>query len=113
MFKRFWLFFSQAVTVILAMLFVLAAFKPEWLPNRFGQAASTGNPAPNLPVRVSEPVTAASSAQTTPTTSNQSILSYSNAASRAIPAVVNIVATKNTSKRERAGPTFEDLIFID
>lgn len=29
--QRFWLFFSQAVTVLLAAWFVVAALKPEWL----------------------------------------------------------------------------------
>jgi serine protease DegQ len=29
--KRFWLFFSQAVTVLLAALFVVSTLKPEWL----------------------------------------------------------------------------------
>ena len=29
--RRTWLIFSQAVTVALAVLFVLATLKPEWL----------------------------------------------------------------------------------
>ena len=29
--KRFWLFFAQVVTVLLAAYFVVATLKPEWL----------------------------------------------------------------------------------
>jgi len=32
--RRTWLIFSQAVTVALAVLFVLATLKPEWLQER-------------------------------------------------------------------------------
>ena len=32
--KRFWLLFSQAVTVLLAAYFVVGTLKPEWLGNR-------------------------------------------------------------------------------
>ena len=30
--RRTWLIFSQAVTVAVAVLFVVATLKPEWLP---------------------------------------------------------------------------------
>ena len=32
--RRTWLIFSQAVTVAVAVLFVVATLKPEWLPKR-------------------------------------------------------------------------------
>jgi len=32
--KRFWLLFSQAVTIVLAAYFVIATLKPDWLGNR-------------------------------------------------------------------------------
>ena len=32
--RRTWLIFSQAVTVALAVLFVVATLKPEWLQER-------------------------------------------------------------------------------
>src|SRR6476620_12067661 len=35
--RRFWLFFSQSVTVLLAAYFVVATLKPEWI----GKGAST------------------------------------------------------------------------
>jgi serine protease DegQ len=31
---RLWLLFSQAVTICVAALFVVATFRPEWLPQR-------------------------------------------------------------------------------
>jgi serine protease DegQ len=39
--RRFWLFFSQAVTVLLAAYFVVATLQPEWL-GRTGAAVSRG-----------------------------------------------------------------------
>ena len=35
--RRLWLIFSQAVTVALALLFVVATLKPEWLHREPGQ----------------------------------------------------------------------------
>ena len=31
MLRRFWLFFAQAVTVLLALMFIVATLKPQWL----------------------------------------------------------------------------------
>ncbi len=99
------------MTVLLAALFVLASFKPEWLPSRFGNKtpASQGNSAPSLPARTNEPLTNSGSAVPIPA-SNQSVLSYSNAASRAIPAVVNIVAIKK-SRLSQNHPFLDDPMF--
>lgn len=38
--KRFWLLFSQAVTVLLAAYFVVGTLKPDWLGNRPSRAGS-------------------------------------------------------------------------
>src|SRR3954468_15975023 len=80
--RRTWLLFSQAVTVAVAVLFVVATLKPEWL-----QRGATP-PAPSV---VS--VTAAP-----PTRSNagggEAVASYAAAARRASPAVVSITASK-------------------
>ncbi|MEY4258240.1 MAG: hypothetical protein RJA56_1141 [Pseudomonadota bacterium] len=32
--KRLWLLFSQAVTVVMAIIFVVATLKPQWLDRR-------------------------------------------------------------------------------
>ncbi len=47
--KRFWLLFSQTVTVLLAAYFVVATLKPEWLnrPARSGTVALLEAPASN------------------------------------------------------------------
>jgi serine protease DegQ len=84
MLKKLWLTFAQAVAVALAMVFVLATLKPQWLPARLsgstaGQAVA---PAPSASGR--DAVTGAS------------ILSYADAAARATPAVVNIYTTKDS-----------------
>ena len=43
MLRRFWLFFAQAVTVILALWFVIATLKPDWL-QRGKIAVQSGSP---------------------------------------------------------------------
>ena len=53
--RKTWLIFSQAVTVALAIVFVIATLKPDWLQNR------PGSPVPGLLPRVEAP------AATTPT----------------------------------------------
>lgn len=77
MLRRLWLLFAQTVTVALALWFVVATLKPQWLERTPLTTAS----APAMP---SAPRVAA-----VPATS-----SYASAASRAAPAVVSIVASK-------------------
>jgi Do/DeqQ family serine protease len=84
MLRKLWLLFAQATTVALAGWFVFSALRPEPAPPPPPPAATTALPAP-LP-----PLPAASAAA-----------SYSQAARRAAPAVVSIVASKTT--RPRAG----------
>ena len=48
--KRFWLLFSQTVTVVLATYFVIATLKPDWLgsrPSLSGAVALLEAPATN------------------------------------------------------------------
>ena len=47
--RRFWLLFSQAVTVLLAAYFVAATLKPEWLGKAPTMSASTGVPLVEAP----------------------------------------------------------------
>ena len=84
MFKRLWLTFAQAVTIGLAALFVLAAFRPSWLPARMQSAPITAPSVASMPTRAISPDAPAS------------ILSYSDGAKRATPAVVSIVTSKQT-----------------
>ena len=94
MWRRHWLVFSQAVTVALAVLFVVSTLKPEWLPPGLGTAAHAPLPAPTF-VPAAAPV-AASAAP---------VASLSQAARRAAPTVVSIVASKAA---RTANPHAED-----
>ncbi|KDP84923.1 2-alkenal reductase [Cupriavidus sp. SK-3] len=94
MLRRFWLFFAQAVTVVLAVWFVVATLKPEWL-QRGRVAVQSGSPI----VALKEVV---------PSVAGSSVPgSYSEAAQQAMPAVVNIFTSKNGSKHT-PNPQAED-----
>ena len=82
--RRTWLVFSQAVTVAVALLFVLATFKPGWLGSARPQVTlSTAAPAPGA-------------------TASQAAAGFALAARRAAPAVVSISATKLTRPNPHA-----------
>jgi len=89
--RKLWLVFAQAVTVTLAALFVVSLVKPEWLAWRaqvvevreVGAPAAQGAVAPGR-------------------------LSFSDAARKAIPSVVNISATRQVRRRN---PLLEDPAF--
>ncbi|MBQ0936269.1 S1C family serine protease [Ideonella paludis] len=94
---RIWLVFSQAVTVAVAILFVLMTFKPQWLeqPQRWMPPGVTmGQPtAPVLQVaQAASGVTA-----TQP---------LSAAAQRAAPAVVSVTTSKHARSVVRGDPWF-------
>jgi Do/DeqQ family serine protease len=91
MWRRTWLVFSQAVTVAVAVLFVVLTLKPEWLPRG---AASGLLPAPTL-VQVAPALAAAASASMVNT-------GYAPAARLAAPAVVSVTATKMTRRSPHA-----------
>lgn len=86
MLRRFWLFFAQAVTVVLAIWFVIATLKPEWL-QRGRVAVQSGSPI--VALKEVAPIGHGG------TSSN----SYAEAAKVAMPAVVNIFSSKNAPKR--------------
>ncbi|MEN9630167.1 MAG: hypothetical protein RJA10_3395, partial [Pseudomonadota bacterium] len=87
MWRRHWLVFSQAVTVALAVLFVVSTLKPEWLPPQLGSATPAALPAPTFVPAVAPVASAAAASAVHPT-------SLSQAARRAAPTVVSIVASK-------------------
>ena len=89
--RKLWLLFAQAVTLTLAALFVVSLVKPDWLAWR----------AQVVEVRESAPAVVLS-----PATSAR--LSFSDAARRAIPAVVNISATREVKRRN---PLLDDPAF--
>ena len=87
--KRLWLIFAQSVTVLLAVLFVVATLKPAWLDRR--HVLPTVVPVLEAPPPAVDPGTTA-------------LPSFRNAAQRASPAVVSI----NTSKAPINHPQSND-----
>ncbi len=79
--RRTWLVFSQAVTVAVAVLFVVATLKPDWLRSSVAVAP------PGL-VTLPAPIGPATSGTAAP------VNSYAGAARRATPAVVSVTARK-------------------
>jgi len=93
--RRTWLVFSQAVTVAVAVLFVVVTLKPEWLQRGASVAPSVVSitSSPPLPLPVTLP--------------GGAVTSYSAAAKRASPAVVSITASKAPAR----GPRSDDPVF--
>ncbi|GAB3184355.1 S1C family serine protease [Hydrogenophaga aquatica] len=79
--KRYWLLFSQVVTVLLAAYFVVATLKPQWLQRK-----------PTLASIV--PVFESGNVERDPAVASSS---YSGAAKAAAPAVVSISTSKAAS----------------
>ncbi|HEX4333619.1 MAG TPA: trypsin-like peptidase domain-containing protein [Usitatibacter sp.] len=92
--RKLWLLFAQAVTLTLAALFVVSLVKPDWLAWR---------------TQVVEVREAVPGATISPVASTQLRLSFSEAAHKATPSVVNISATRQV-KRAR-NPILEDPAF--
>jgi Do/DeqQ family serine protease len=96
MLHRLWMIFAQTATVCLAVLFVVATLKPEWLPGRPAAPPPVAampmqpTPAPLLP--------AAAHAD-----------SFHDAVVRATPSVVNIFTSKEV--RARRNPLLSDPLF--
>jgi len=79
--RRLWLIFAQAVTVSLAILFVVSALRPDWV-----SLGGRGKPA----VADAEPQAA------TPEPARPApLLSFAGAVARAAPAVVNVYTAKH------------------
>ena len=91
--QRLWLIFAQAVTLAVAVLFVVSTFRPEWLPARSALQAPIVQQAPAggaLP-------------------SAASVASYHEAVRRATPSVVNIFTSKEV--RSPRNPLLNDPTF--
>ena len=91
--QKLWLLFAQAVTVTLAAIFVVGLVKPDWLAWR-AQVVEVREAAP--PGAVAVPVTSATR------------FSFSEAARKATPSVVNISATRQV---RRHNPILDDPAF--
>ncbi|MBN3810411.1 Do family serine endopeptidase [Paraburkholderia sp. Ac-20347] len=85
MLRRFWLFFAQAVTVLLALMFIIATLKPQWLQHQGQLGKQLAEPI--VALREVAPGIGGGSAQG----------SYADAAQKAMPAVVNVFSSKDGS----------------
>ncbi len=95
--RRIWLIFSQAVTIAVAVLFVVATLKPEWLARPPGLIMPEVVPI----LTASEPSASAPRR------------GYSEAARRAAPAVVSIVASKAPQRNPNGGDPWHRFFFGD
>jgi serine protease DegQ len=86
MLRRFWLFFAQAVTVLLALMFIIATLKPQWL-QRQGQFGK----------QLAEPIVALREVAPGIGSGSNAQNSYADAAQKAMPAVVNVFSSKDGS----------------
>ena len=94
MVKHLWLLFAQIFTALLAIVFILATFKPQWLEGGpfsslaglvgFGESVST--------ITVKE-------SNIDPSTPNPG--SYHEAVKKSMPAVVNIFTSKNGNRNKK------------
>ena len=91
--RKTWLLFSQTVTVAVAVLFVVATLKPEWLPmRRAGQESPAGTTGGGAVVATDPPLAVVGSVAPG---------SHAAAAKRAAPAVVSITASRAPTRTPR------------
>lgn len=91
--RRIWLIFAQAVTISVAVLFVVTTLKPEWLGRRQEVVALQ---------EVAAPASASGGTE-------RPAASYSEAARRALPSVLHIYTSKEM--RLPRHPVFDDPVF--
>jgi serine protease DegQ len=97
---RTWLIFSQAVTVAVALLFVVATLKPEWL------GRPPGHMLPQIVSVATAPPASVVAASTAGT-------GFRAAAQRAAPAIVSIVASKANPRQPHADDPWFRFFFGD
>ena len=85
--RRLWLIFAQAVTLSVALVFVVSTLKPEWLDN--------GAPATVVRILESSPTATHDAA------AGMGIASYADAAARSMPAVVHVFTAKDSRSQGR------------
>jgi Do/DeqQ family serine protease len=97
--RKTWLIFSQAVTVAVAVVFVLATLKPEWLQHRPTSVLSGGTS-----ISAAQPVSLGPPGAPTPA-------GYRAAAKRATPAVVSVTASKAPARSPHANDPWFQFFF--
>jgi len=97
MLRRFWLLFAQAVTVLLALLFIIATLKPQWLQRQGSFGKQLANPIIALQ-------------EVAPSLSDKPAAgSYADGAQKAMPAVVSIFSSKE--QKQNRDPRLDDPLF--
>lgn len=86
--RRYWLIFAQAVTVCLAILFVVTTLRPDWL------RLSSPDPVPApVPGAATQPARDTGGSAT----KERGLSSYAYAVSQAAPSVVNVFTSKHVN----------------
>jgi serine protease DegQ len=89
MLSRLWLLFAQVTTVGLAVVFIVATLKPQWL-----RGIPSSAPAPQITIQQAKLAPDA--------TRSAALQSYADAARRAMPAVVSVYTTKEIRRAQGA-----------
>lgn len=95
--RRLWLLFAQTVTVGLAIWFIVTSLKPDWAAGMIGIRRNPQLSSSTVPIQEAPPASAATTG------------SYREAASRAMPSVVNVFTTKEA--RQPKNPFMDDPFF--
>ena len=89
--RKLWLIFSQAVTVAVAVIFVVSTLKPQWIQSLPWQ---NGSPVVTLPLGDPPPATIPGAGQKGVRAAD---VGFSDAAKRAAPTVVSVITSKACS----------------
>lgn len=79
MMRKLWLIFAQTATVCVAIIFIVTTLKPGWLPSLGSQQIQLQTPSGLPTIEIGHSI---------------AVSSYSEAAKRAMPTVVNVYTTK-------------------
>ena len=101
--QRLWLVFAQSVTAALAVLFVVVTLKPDWLPARSSPAQNGASPLPSIEHMLPAQPPVATRVEAA------KVVSYSDAAQKALPSVVHVFTTK--AVRTPQHPLMNDPVF--
>ncbi len=99
--RKIWLIFSQAVTVTVAVVFVVSTFKPQWITATNQALARRGGDGPVF-------VAVASSPQSSLRGATASSIGFAEAAKKASPTVVSVITSKAAGRQQahRSDPWF-------
>jgi serine protease DegQ len=93
--RKIWLIFSQAVTVSVAVVFVVSTLKPQWITALNQSVATRGSASPGV-VSVASAPAQGRQGNGAPAAN----VGFSEAARRAAPTVVSIITSKTLSRQQ-------------